>query len=219
LGLISTLQMSGTVTRTYGSDQQAGTVVLQAAASGQSTVNLTLAKGTLAETQSAATPYEGQCSQIGFDGVARDSAAHNCWRGTVWFLPQITLQAGVGWTDNIGSAVLAPDGTTDIHYSRSPAGTMSAGAAAVVARLSTFDLKIDAAGHPVSLKFNAHPDDNPEIDIPTQIQFSDYRLVSGASVPFHIQKFINNGLVLDLQISNVQINPILTTSASTAPLL
>ncbi|MGC2744011.1 MAG: hypothetical protein WA672_12535 [Candidatus Angelobacter sp.] len=202
--------MTGTATRTFGSDQQSGTVILQASANGQSQMELDLANGKLIETQSASTGFEGQCAQIGFDGIAHAAASHNCWRGTIWFLPQITLQSGVGWADNVVSAVAVPDGTSTLHCFRRPTGTMSDETANEIARISGFDLKLDASGHPVSLKFNAHPDDNPLIDLPTEIQFSDYRLVSGASVPFHIQKFINNGLVLDLQISSAQINPVLT---------
>jgi hypothetical protein len=215
---VSTLQLTGTATRTYGSDQQTGTVILQAAANGQSRMELDLSKGTLVETQSASTPYEGQCSQVGIDGLAHASAVHNCWRGTVWFLPQIALQAGVGWTDNIASAAVAPDGTANIHYSRRPAGTMSDQTASVIAQFSGFDLSLDATGHPLVLKFNAHPDDDSSTDIPTEIHFSDYRLVNGVTVPFHIQKFINNGLVLDLQITSVQINPTFTSSTSVTAL-
>ena len=200
--------MTGTATRTLGSDQQSGTAILQASVTGQSRMELDLASGKLIETQSASTGFEGQCSQIGFDGVTHAAASHNCWRGTIWFLPQIALQPGVGWSDNVVSAVAAPDGTSTLHCFRRPTGTMSDETANEIARVSGFDLTLDASGHPVSLKFNGHPDDNPLIDIPTEIRFSDYRLIGGASIPFHIQKFINNGLVLDLQISNAQINPV-----------
>ncbi len=210
--LVSTLQLTGTATRTYGSDKQTGTVTLQASANGQSRMELDLGSGTLVETQSGSTPYEGQCSQIGIDGVAHESAVHNCWRGTVWFLPQMVLQPGAGWADSIASAAVANDGTAEIHYFRRPPGTMSDETASVIALFSAFDLSMDAAGHPVILKFNAHPDDDSSTDIPTEIHFSDYRLVNGVTVPFHIQKFIDNGLVLDLEITGVQINPAFTSS-------
>jgi hypothetical protein len=187
---------------------QTGTVILQAASAGQSRIQLSLSKGSWSEVQSNATPYEGQCSRTGFDGVTQDIAVHNCWKGVVWFLPQIGLQTGAGWADNVASAAAVnTDGSTDVHYFRKPAGTMSAVTANVLARFSAFDLRIDASGLPLVLRFNAHPENDPETDIPTEIRFSDYRVVSGVTVPFHIQKFINNGLVLDLQMSTVQINP------------
>ena len=44
-------------------------------------------------------------------------------------------------------------------------------------------------------------------DIAAEVRFSDYRLVSGIRVPFHVQEFLNGGLVLDILISNVTVNP------------
>lgn len=214
VGLVSTIQMTGTVVRTVGPDQQTGSVTLQASSNGQSRVGLSLTNGTLVETQGPATAFEGQCSQTGFDGVIQAVSSNNCWRGTVWFLPQITLQAGAGWADNVPSATAVPTGNTNFHYFRRPAGTMSDQTAAFIARLSSFDLTVDTAGHPTALGFNNHPDDNSLTDIPTQVQFSDYRVVNGVTVPFRIQKFINSNLILDLQISAVQINPSLTTTGN-----
>jgi hypothetical protein len=214
IGPVSTIQLSGTASWTLGSDQQTGTVTLQAAATGQSRMDLQLTRGTWTETQSAATSFEGQCSWVSFDGVSHTAATHNCWRGTVWFLPQLTLQAGTGWIDMAVSSVVNADGSTDSHFSRRPNGTMSADTAALIARFSGFDLKVDATGHPVAVKFNAHPDNDSSIDIPTEIRFSDYRTVNGVVVPFHIQKLINNGVVLDLQITAVQINQPLAAAAT-----
>src|SRR5215469_3340107 len=135
-GPVSTIQLTGTASWTLGSDQQTGTVNLQAAATGQSRMDLQLTRGTWTETQSAATGFEGQCSWVSFDGVSHNAAAHNCWRGTVWFLPQLTLQAGVGWPDAVVSSTLNADGSTDSHFSRHPIGTMSDATAAVLARFS-----------------------------------------------------------------------------------
>ena len=213
IGPISTIQLTGTAIWTLGSDQQTGTVTLLAAATGQTRMDLQLNRGTWTETQSAATAFEGQCSWVSFDGASHTSADHNCWRGTVWFLPQLTLQAGVGWSDTIVSSVANADGSSDSHFSRRPNGTMSNATAAVLARFSGFDLRIDATGHPAVLRFNAHPDNDSSIDIPTEIHFSDYRAVNGVVVPFHIQKLINNGVVLDLQISAVQVNQPLANTA------
>jgi hypothetical protein len=215
VGVISTLQMTGSAVWSVGSDQQTGTVTLQVAANGQSRMELDLEKGTVIETQGASTSFEGQCSEVGFDGVAKAVSSNNCWRGTVWFLPQMTLQAGSGWADTVPSAAAVPNGTPTLHYIRRPSGTMSDQTAAFIARLSAFDLTLDTAGHPATLKFNVVPDDNSLTNIPTEIDFSDYRVVNGVSVPFHIQKLINNGVVLDLQIANVQINPALTFSNPT----
>ena len=60
---------------------------------------------------------------------------------------------------------------------------------------------------PVALSFNEHPDNNAEADIPTRVEFSDYRSAdNGATVPYHVQKYVNNNLVLDLQLDTVKFN-------------
>jgi len=50
------------------------------------------------------------------------------------------------------------------------------------------------------------------LDIPVEIRFSDYRPVSGAQIPFHVEKFLNNTLLLDLQFTNAQLNSGLSAS-------
>jgi hypothetical protein len=56
------------------------------------------------------------------------------------------------------------------------------------------------------MSFNIHPDNNLLIDIPIEVRFSEYRLVSGAQVPFHVQKLLNNGLILDLRFQTATLN-------------
>lgn len=44
------------------------------------------------------------------------------------------------------------------------------------------------------------------LDIPTEIHFSDYRTVNGVPIPFHVQKYVNNSLTLDLQFQTAVLN-------------
>src|SRR6266699_1727145 len=48
--------------------------------------------------------------------------------------------------------------------------------------------------------------------IPVEIHFSDYRSVNGVQVPFHVEKFLNNSLVLDFQAQSAAINSGLSVS-------
>jgi outer membrane lipoprotein-sorting protein len=66
---------------------------------------------------------------------------------------------------------------------------------------------------PAALDFSIHPDNNAVIDFATEVRFSEYRAVSGVAVPFHVQKYVNNGLVLDLQFANAAVNSGLPASA------
>ena len=101
---------------------------------------------------------------------------------------------------------------------------MSSEAAATFQRLSQMDLFLDPSTHlPVALAFNIHPDNNLLLDIPVEIRFSDYRPASGNGtptslsasspvVPFHVQKFLNNSLSLDLQFQSAALNTGLTAA-------
>ena len=67
-----------------------------------------------------------------------------------------------------------------------------------------------ATGLPVALAFSTHPNSNMKTDIPVEIRFSDYRQVSGVSVPFHVQKYLNGTPLVDFQGSQASINTGLT---------
>ena len=68
---------------------------------------------------------------------------------------------------------------------------------------------------PLAITFNTHPDGNALLDIPIELRFSDYRAVSGIQVPYHVQKFLNNGLILDFHVQTVSLNSGLTASSFT----
>jgi hypothetical protein len=65
---------------------------------------------------------------------------------------------------------------------------------------------------PAAITYNIHPDNNALLDVPVQSRFSDYRSVSGAKIPFHIQRFLNNTLTKDLEVLNVTINSGISTT-------
>jgi len=78
---------------------------------------------------------------------------------------------------------------------------------ALMQHLSQMDLYLDAvSGLPAAMTFNIHPDNNALLDIPTEIRLSDYRMVNGAQVPFHVEQYLNNSLVLDFRFDAVTIN-------------
>ena len=82
-----------------------------------------------------------------------------------------------------------------------------------IAHLSAVDLEIDTqTGFPVFLDYAAHPDNDAGVDLAVEIHYSAYSNFSGVTVPTHIQKFINHDLVLDIQISNVQVGLASTAS-------
>jgi hypothetical protein len=86
--------------------------------------------------------------------------------------------------------------------------------AARIAELSTIDLYLDAksllplATVSTTTPHSSSPVFNPTIArrISNEIRFSDYRVVEGVQVPFHIQKLVEGTPVLDLTVSEVKLN-------------
>jgi hypothetical protein len=66
---------------------------------------------------------------------------------------------------------------------------------------------------PLGLSYTTHPDNNALLDISVEVQFSDYQSVGGVQIPFHVQKLLNGGLALDLQIHSATLNSGLSANA------
>jgi hypothetical protein len=65
---------------------------------------------------------------------------------------------------------------------------------------------------PAAIKFNAHPDNNALLDIPIELDYSNYQSLSGVQLPLHIQKLFNNNLFLDLQFTSATLNSGISSS-------
>jgi hypothetical protein len=84
---------------------------------------------------------------------------------------------------------------------------------ALLSRLSSFDLTLDATTHlPLSLSFATHADDNALFDIPVEIAFSNYQIMNGVVIPTHIQRFLNGTQILDVTITSAKVNQGLSDS-------
>jgi hypothetical protein len=80
------------------------------------------------------------------------------------------------------------------------------------------DLYLDAVSLlPVELDFNVHPDKNTNIDIPFEIRFGAYQTFNGVQVPTHIQRYVQNSLVLDFAVTKVVVNSGVGDSVFTLP--
>ncbi|MGH9353988.1 MAG: hypothetical protein ACRD2G_17810, partial [Terriglobia bacterium] len=197
---VSDVTLTASATYTAGSDHETGTATLRALGTAQSRVMLNLDNGQREEVRNGVAG-----AWVGADGAAHPMATHNCWVDANWFYPLLTLEAASA--DPTISVTLAGQTTVngeaveDLILSRivphqGPAITIE------IQKLSAVHLYLDASTLlPVELDFNVHPDKNANRDIPVGIQFSNYHAVSGVLVPFHIQKYLQHSLLLDLQVS------------------
>jgi hypothetical protein len=206
---VNDVNISANAHRIAGSDDDTGTATLQAVAAGASSVTLNLPSGQLTEiVNSSATPPSGMW--VGPDGTVHTTAFHNLLAGPFWFFPEFALAVSsstsgavityVGHETHNGEAV------EHLSISQSPAvGTPQSYAS--YAQLTQLDFFLDSTTFlPAALDFNTHPDNNALLDIPVEVRFTNYVLVSGVQVPFHVQKFINNTLALDIQFQTASLN-------------
>jgi hypothetical protein len=202
--------LSGSATRTAGSDQESGEVVLKDKGTQESTVVLTLSNSTYTEVRNFQDGApEG--AYAGLDGVAYPLAQHNCFTSAVWFLPPLSaLASAIGDpTANISYVGQEARDGVAVQHLRVWLSVSSPDAAAVqaVTHLSTTDIYLDfTTDLPVAMTFATHPADNSSIDMAVEIRFSNYQQESGILLPLHIQKFLNGSLNVDLTISSVTIN-------------
>jgi hypothetical protein len=218
---VNDVVLTGTARRVAGSDDETGTVVLKALATGEARMDLSLPSGPLTEVWMNSGNLEGNLSGqwSGPDGVAHPMALYNLMTDSSWFFPAMTLTKwisipGYGASD-VGQETR--NGETVEHITVSLSATaLSPEMSSTFQYLSKTEIYLDSAsGLPVALAFAAHPDNNGLLDIPVEIRLSDYRVEGGVQIPFHMQKYVNNCLLLDIQVESASINSGLTMGAFT----
>lgn len=211
---VNDVTLSGTANWIAGSDDETGTATLKATAIGQSRIDLDLSNGQRSEVHDiTASPSTGSWS--GPDGTWHSIADHNLMTDPVWFLPEFLIGRVL---TNGGYAISpvdseSPHGVSEQHLGVFQQKDASVTLPALIQSLSHMDIYLDSTSFlPAAVAFNAHPDNDAATNIRVEIKFSNYESVQGVMIPSHIQKYINNGLVLDLTISSAQINSGLSTS-------
>jgi len=210
---VSDATLTGTARRIAGSDDESGTVTLKVLSSGATRLDFNFPSGPRSEFRlpDPLTPTGGWS---GPDGVSHAIAFHNLVNDWGWF-PLFSLalaRAQNSVVSLVGTEIR--NGQSVIHLAASSGfPSLSAESSSLLTHLSQIDIFLDATTSlPASIGYNIHPDNNALVDIPIELHFSDYRLVNGAQIPFHIQKSINNSLSLDVQFQTAALNTGLTAS-------
>lgn len=214
---VTDVTLTGTATRTYGSDVQTGAVTLTALGGKASSVSLELSGGSRTKVinQLQAVP-KGQRS--GPDGTLHAMALNNCWTPADWFFPALALAealndpsvalAYVGQETRNGVAV------QHVRFWRVLHSSGASGAVDFIAHLSTGDVYFSTANSlPLALDFNIHPPKNARVNLAIKIRFSNYQEMSGIVLPTRVEKFLNGGRVLDINVSGVSLNTGIQPSA------
>ena len=96
---------------------------------------------------------------------------------------------------------------TEVQHLHSNANQAGQVFAPGMQQLSAMDFYLDAATHlPVATTFNVHPDNDALTNLPTEVDFSDYRLMNGVMVATHIRRYQQGNLMLDLEVAGASFN-------------
>lgn len=204
---ITDVTLTGTARRIAGSDDESGTATYNAI-SGANRLDLSFSGGAHSEIANSTGAFP-RGSWSGPDGVAHPMALHNL-TNQASISPAFTLFALTSAQNSVVTLVgeEAKNGAPVYHISASQQFPRMRGSrAALSQRISQIDIFLDASTLlPVALDFNSHPDNDAALDIPAELLFFDYRTVNGVQIPFHVQKFLNGSLLLDLQFASARLN-------------
>jgi hypothetical protein len=205
---VHSVTLSGTANWIVGGDNENGNITLIANSDGSYQINLEMGQSSRTETQTAFAQGP-QCTWAGTDGVAQVVSGHNCMQSVAWFLPEVALfgnlQPQAVGTLLVGSSANAQTPGLDLRQQQSVVPNyVSANIASLYTHLSAVDIFYNPTAYlPLSVAYETHPDGNATLDIPVQVEFSNYQTVGGITVPFHIQRYVNGVLALDITVSNV----------------
>lgn len=196
------IDLNASATWIAGSTHETGTAELKAKGIAQSRLDVLAGAVVRSEIINARSEPGGEW--LDGNGAAHRYAQHNCWTTAAWFSPSALLE----WAQQADAVVTyvgreVRDGTIVDHlHAYRAVVNQPAADAAVLERLTSEDVYIAADSHlPVALIFNTHADNDINREMPIEILYSDYRLIDGVQVPFHIQRYIENTLNLDLVVT------------------
>ncbi len=180
--------LSGTATRTAGSDEETGQVLLEAKRTEESKIALTLSTSTYTKVQSF-SDISPKRSYINSDSTIHTIALHNCLSSTTYFLPLLSaLPSAISDSDtnlsNINQKTLNKEAVQHVRSCLSMSSPHTTTIQSIT-HLSAVHIYIDSATDlPVAIGFTTHPNNNSSIDIAVGVLFSNYEEKTRSSCPY-----------------------------------
>jgi hypothetical protein len=212
---IADITLTGTATRVAGSETGSGTVTLKALGASSSRMDLSLSDGTRSEIRTSPSGAP-QGQWLSPNGSYNSMALQNCFTDAVWFFPALTVLSQTP-NPNLSITYVGQQNKNGISVQHLQfvfsSGMQIPGFGDPLVTFSGTDVYLDSSSLlPVAFAFNTHPDNDALLNIPVEIDFSNYQAVNGVQVPFRIQKFLNGSLLLDMTIQSVNLNSGLSNS-------
>ena len=217
--LIRSASLTGTVTSPQISGTASAAINLYAVSQQWSEVDIEWPTGKQTEIRSGAGIFPSR-SWTGSDGIAHRAAPTDLKiPHPAWFFPAFVLLSGLGspnyWTSDLGTQTWQGENVHHIAvWQRAPTGIP---AASISRQQTQVDFYLDPTTFlPVSMTFNAQIDPSlpNELVVPSttttgtslvEVDYSDYRAVQGAQVPYQVKVSCGSTQILNIQISSVTI--------------
>jgi hypothetical protein len=207
---VGDVTLSGDAVWTSGTNTERGTATAYGKKNADSRLDLALSNGKRSELRNSAGGSP-QGAWIKASGQSTPSAFQNCWTDAVWFFPALTSLSAVNSDPTLVLVYLGLETQNgrsvqhiqSYHYiaSKVPKATN------FTQQISTVDYYLDAQTLvPMSITFDAHPDDGTDANIAVQVDFANYQLANGILVPFHVTKLWQGNTLLDFTVTNVAVN-------------
>jgi hypothetical protein len=207
--VVNDVRLSGTVTRTIGMKSESGTIELRAVGATESRIDFGLNSGVLSEIRTSASGEpQGFWSSAAQTNQAM--AAHNCFTDPAWFFPPLTLVSQLSKPGVVAGYVGLEDLSDEAVYHfilQQSFPQLADRENQIVGPWTVEHFYVDSKTFlPVAITFDTHPDENANINIPIRIEFSNYEVVNGFSVPQRIVKYVNGVELLDITINSASVN-------------
>jgi len=202
---INDTTLNANVTSILGADHESGSATLRAKGINESRIDLSLnTSGVRSDVRNVLTSGPaGAWSTNG--GPATAYTNHNCWVDAVWFFPELSSLSQTANPNFVFKYIgLTQHGAVNAQHIQIFQWSSQD---ATIPHLSTMDFYLDPVSSlPLAIDFKVHSDSDMNVDIPVEIGFANYQRVSGVQVPFHIQRMLNGGVVLDATLTSATLN-------------
>lgn len=199
---IGDVTMNANVISIIGSDKETGTGIFAAKGMNESRVDLQLSRGTRSDVRNMTNTVPGGAWKKD-GGTITTYVQQNCWVDAAWFFPALSSLAQASNQNFVFKYVgQEQHGGVNVQHIR-----VFQNLSRDFPRLSTMEFYLDSVSSvPVAIAFYVHADDDMNTNIPSEIRFANYQPVSGIQVPFHFQRILIGGVVLDATVTSAAFN-------------
>jgi hypothetical protein len=218
---INSITLTGSATYVPGPDSESGSVVMTAAATGDMQLKFSYPSGEQTESRTGSAE-RAIGNWTGPDGSPHPMPLHNMMADFSWFYPTLLLR-NLLQNPNVG---VSDDGTENqaqgstkrqTAWIELPNPSLPNPLADLLRTTTKITVHLDRETLlPSRLTYYTHPDNDARTNIPVEVQFYDYRVIDGTSIPFRVKKLMNGGLILDIHFDSAVPNSSLPEASGNA---